>query len=59
MWANSLEIKSVLFQEMSWIRIELLVGVLSLSPFMQPEPSASPGSMPGVPLPDSSVVCAP
>ena len=45
MWANSLEIKSVLFQEMSWIRNELLVGVLSLSPFMQPEPSASPGSV--------------
>lgn len=37
-WANSLEIKLVLFQEMSWIRIELLVGVMSLSP------SSVPGS---------------
>ena len=44
-WANSLEIKSVLFQEVSWIRIELLVGVLSVSPFVQPEPSFSPGSV--------------
>lgn len=45
MWANSLEIKPVLFQEMSWIRTELLVGVISLGTFTQPQPSSFPGSM--------------